>query len=87
MVLIDGVQGGFFLRKKPLKLALPVYSNSETAIKPAAEKTELDVRAEARTLQAEARTLQAEARTLQRPGHPGLFQQAPRAVLQFMCSV
>ena len=80
MVLIDGVQGGFFLRKKPLKLALPVYSNSETAIKPAAEKAELDVRAE-------ARTLQAEARTLQRRGHPGLFQQALRAVLQFMCSV
>jgi hypothetical protein len=26
------VQGGFFLRKKPLKLALPVYSNSETAL-------------------------------------------------------
>jgi len=32
VVLIDGVQGGFFLRKKPLKLALPVYSNSETAL-------------------------------------------------------
>jgi len=26
------VQGGFFLRKKPLKLVLPVYSNSETAV-------------------------------------------------------
>jgi len=32
VVLIDGVQGGFFLRKKPLTLVLPVYSNSETAI-------------------------------------------------------
>jgi len=27
---MDGVQGGFFLRKKPLGLALPVYRNSET---------------------------------------------------------
>jgi hypothetical protein len=27
-----GVQGGFFLEKKPLELVLPVYSNSETAI-------------------------------------------------------
>jgi hypothetical protein len=32
VVLRSGVQGGFFWRKKPLKLVLPVYSNSETAI-------------------------------------------------------
>jgi hypothetical protein len=31
MVLIDGVRGGFFLKKKPHKLVLSVYSNSETA--------------------------------------------------------
>jgi hypothetical protein len=30
--LKKGVQGGFFLRKKPLELVLSVYSNSETAI-------------------------------------------------------
>ena len=41
-------------------------------LKPAAEKAELDVR--------------AEARTLQRPGHPGLFQQAPGAVWEFVWS-
>jgi hypothetical protein len=32
VALRRGVQGGFFLRKKPLKLVLLVYSNSETAI-------------------------------------------------------
>jgi hypothetical protein len=29
---MKGVQGGFFLRKKPLGLVLSVYSNSENAI-------------------------------------------------------
>jgi hypothetical protein len=32
VVLRNGVQGDFFLRKKPLKFVLPVHSNSETAI-------------------------------------------------------
>jgi hypothetical protein len=32
MRLFEGLRGGFFLRKKPLSILLPVYTNSENAI-------------------------------------------------------
>ena len=42
MVLSWGVQCGFFLRKKPLEFVLPVYSNSETAIRIVRVRREID---------------------------------------------